>query len=684
LCFLEGAQLGKIALPPGLTKKLLDEQGDIRRVIDYGRRNVNKITIPWKQDLFFKQYPEMPGVEYAIDKLFELLIGHGTSFTDLAKLTPANGESYPVLISQGIQGENLHDVLSDPIKARQLEKLDPLAFSELLIASLLVNFEDAKPDNFILELQPNGTYRLVGVDNDHAFVPPLVKEGGSTVQVKCILYCLDLMKQPIHPAARERFLSFTPERLLRLWLNQLNEQNQRYCALFSEIERRELFDTKKRPGMVIPIPFKTGAIAEIYQKFQRLQLALKESPQLSGLELLRIVIPSLGIRYEEAFHSCKNPLERFLSLTSTQYSIAIAGRYQTMINSRQMLQSMAIPEKSAWNKAAEQGPTQALQELQRLQQEIEASAQQLQQIRDALQAGHADHFNKLQLDTVKEKVINGVPGAFTGIDFSEMPIERQKNVLAAILTGSYRSLRFKGCMVLDKKSFSRLYSHSPHLLSLELNESSTIDEKTLVQLSEARYLALLRLKKLTQLKEIRLPHPTLRQLYIENCQGVKKLTISNTLKVLSIDACWNLSAVEAKIYEGGKLAKDVPSSFVLQTLHLKACPKLQPWWTMFDSWLRQSPAKHAIQLEKVPPNPSSQQQLRLVVKAVLQRPDAQEMLTSFQSSFKEELDKFISFYQPSPLSTELYISRRNLVTDTEIQLFARSCPHLTHIALVEL
>lgn len=42
-----------------------------------------------------------------------------------------------------------------------------------------------------LEPLPGGTYRLIGIDNDHAFVPPLVKEGGKTVQIKSILYCLD-------------------------------------------------------------------------------------------------------------------------------------------------------------------------------------------------------------------------------------------------------------------------------------------------------------------------------------------------------------------------------------------------------------------------------------------------------------------------------------------------------------
>ena len=81
------------------------------------------------------------------------------------------------------------------------------------------------------------------------------------------------------------------------------------------------------------------------------------------MELLRLVIPPLGIRYEEAFMPTRRQWTDF-SLTKTQYSVAIAGRYQTLINSRHMLKSMAIPEKSILEKTAEQGPILALKELE--------------------------------------------------------------------------------------------------------------------------------------------------------------------------------------------------------------------------------------------------------------------------------------------------------------------------------
>jgi hypothetical protein len=403
---LEGSQLGKIGLPVSLG--ILNERGNINSQYDYGRRNVAKATLPGGYELFFKQFPEMPGVEYAVDKLFELLIGHGTSFTDLGKLTLANGKCYPVLISQGIPGMNLHEaLLSHP---ELVENLDAEAFSELLIASMLVNFEDAKPDNFIVEVLFDNTGHLVGIDNDHAFVEPLVRDSSTKVQVKCILYCLDQMKQPIHPCARERFLAVTPERILNVWLNQLILKNKQYCELFSPLERKELFqESKNRSSVVIPIPFREGAIADIYQKFQRIQLALRDYDRITGLELLRVTIPKLGVRYEESFNTHHTPLARFYSLVHTQYSTAIAGRYQTLLNSRHILKSMRIPELAVSQTKVEMGPDRAFVELQNLLSEIKASNKERRDIRSAMQQGITEPFLRLVLNTEKEKILNGIP-----------------------------------------------------------------------------------------------------------------------------------------------------------------------------------------------------------------------------------------------------------------------------------
>ena len=525
----------------------------------------------------------MPGIELAINTLFELLIGQGTSYTDLAKLK-MQGKSYPVLISKGIKGDNLDEVLRSPDKITRLNHLDPLSFSELLLASLLINFEDGKPDNFILQALPNDTYCIIGIDNDHAFVPPLGRKNGKTVVwVKCILYCLDSMQQPIHPVARERFLSFIPEQWMRLWLNRLRDKAENYNRLFSSKEREYLFD---KQSVVIAIPFRQNSIVQLYQRFMRVQMALKESPQLTGMELLRLVIPPLGIRYEKAFHNYPHPLERFFSLTNTQYSLAVKGNYQTLVGSRQLLQSMQISEQVMMDQFPGQGPTAALQELQLIEQERRYHGHHLQKIRDALQSGDPASFLNLKLDLSKERVINGMPGFFNGIDFKAMQlrgkpdIKKQTLIFSALLTGNYRTISFKGCAVLDRNSWQNLINTSPMLLTLDLCECPEINDEFLLLLEQANFLNRLRLVDLPKLTSVTLPHSSLRRLQIIRCHRLQQLTFSHTLKHLSLESCWELTALNVKLYELRLLRSSLMVTnvmlFMLESLRIHACPKLVP------------------------------------------------------------------------------------------------------------
>ncbi len=661
---LEGVQLGKISLSQDLEKQLLDEKGDIRHNNLYGRGNVNSITLSDRCTLFFKQFPEMPGVEYAINKFFELLINEGTSATDLAKITLPEGRSYPVLISLGIHGENLHDVLKDPLKTRQLERLDQLTFAKLLIASLLVNFEDAKPDNFILEVLPDGVHHLISIDNDHAFVPPLVKESGTiaqvksmlsikkgdtVVQVKCILYCLGLMLKPLHPSVKQHFLALHPERFLRRWLDLLAVQNERHCALFPYAERQELFKTtEQNPGMALTIPFKEGVITAIYQKLQHLQIALRDSAQLTGMGLLRLIIPELGLCYEKAFRAASTPLERFRSLTKTQYPSASDGRFDTMITTQQIFNSMDIPEKAAWEATAEGGPIQALRELKKLQEEI-GTFDELAVIRNALQNGDLEPFEKLQLDVSKERVLNGIAGGLAGVNFKKMSPELQKKVLAAVLKANYRSLRLSGCTALDANALAQLLRNSPQLAFLELHDCSKVDQSLLDLLPGAGYLSHLRLISLPLPNKTSFPHMTLRHLQIVDCQRLQELTVSHTLKSLFLEECWNLSSCKAKLYEpsffkSSELSKDIPKDLLLQSLRLKACGQLQPWWGMFREWLEAS-STHQIQLEGVPLSPTKEQ-LALIIKAIIRQQEGVDMLypalAYYQVSFREAFKLVVS------------------------------------------
>ena len=631
---LSTPQLGKIKLSNEIINELI-ENDNIKSGIQFGRRNVQKITING-YDFYFKQYPEMPGIEFAVDCLFELLIGHGTSCTEFGRLNIINkNKNFPVLISQGINGKNLHDILKNQNETKNFQDLlDRQSFSELFLASLLVNFEDAKPDNFIVEELPNlnennnkKKFRLIGIDNDHAFVPPLTKSNqtgkGKTILVKCILYCIDLMKESIHPFAREKFLSFNPENFLKIWLHKIKIQSEKYNQLFSLKEHKEYSKPSKNlnhSGIIISIPFCNGMIANIFQKFQRLQIILRESPSIDCLEILRLVIPSLGIRYEEAFYSYSNPLDRFLSLTKTQYSIAIAGRLDTMINSRQLLKSMKISSKLI-NYDVKQSNFKtndienAILELNKITKEYQSTLETRKSIQKSLLNGKINEFNNLLLNIEKEKIINGdLSIKLNPFTFQSLDLSKQKQIIQSIIKNDYRKLILNSCYILDVKICKTISKKSPMLLHLEINDCIHFNQDQLITIFEMKYLTKLILTNLPELKlkeNFQFLLPKLRELKIIKCQGFLSIQIPDNIQNLSIEDCWNLeevSSIKLKqssssrfnvIRNSRKLEIYQNNNMIVCKLYLKACPKLKPWWNVFNSWFNKS-KNNIIQLQNVP------------------------------------------------------------------------------------
>ena len=161
------------AVYPSPIKDQIIAAGGIVPYAQHGNHIVARAVAktPFHHEMYFKVYPELPGIEEAVGTFTRALIGIGAPYTELIKL-----DDKPVLVSQGIQGSTLLDVMKN--KPHLLKDLDERDLSGLIIVAMLINPEDGKPDNYIVEEHPmkRDKYRLIGVDNDHAFVPAIVKE----------------------------------------------------------------------------------------------------------------------------------------------------------------------------------------------------------------------------------------------------------------------------------------------------------------------------------------------------------------------------------------------------------------------------------------------------------------------------------------------------------------------------
>jgi hypothetical protein len=293
--------------------QILDESGDVVPVNETGRRIVARIDNQVGSNLYLKIRPELPGVESMVRELGRLLFGtQSVPHVELARWMDVDHDVLkaddPVLLSQGVPGPTLHTVLKLRSAERDavLRHLDPHSISEAIILAMLTMPEDGKPDNYICEPLPNGSYRLVGIDNDRAFAPPFCSskdKDEAKLVVKCVLFCMDHMHHTIHTDVRDALCAFDPLDLVQKWLSKLEDINSRNRALYEcdgdSASARDLWSHPRAPT-VIGVPFPPGAVSKLCHKLRRLQLFLGQRESCTHMEILFEIEPLLAVRYTRA------------------------------------------------------------------------------------------------------------------------------------------------------------------------------------------------------------------------------------------------------------------------------------------------------------------------------------------------------------------------------------------------
>jgi hypothetical protein len=276
-----------------IAESVFDEDGNFRRMNKYGVRNVCSVRVDG-QLFFLKKDPEAPGIEHAVQLLSEMFLGKGVVRSKLLRFHQRGiNASYPVLLSEGIEGENLRDVLR---KNSSTLKLDWRAFSQLFVLHLLSNPEDASLGNFILTGKGN---TLVSVDNDHSFLPTFATKNDFTkLLTKSIVFCLDQMNDPIHPAIREIIEEQDPKKEVHRWLEGMRKYEEWVIENFPDADR------------LLRIIFPAGFIRTLLQKWTILVELIRASPSSSCLEILAQCDPKVEVRYREAIKNSPHSVVR--------------------------------------------------------------------------------------------------------------------------------------------------------------------------------------------------------------------------------------------------------------------------------------------------------------------------------------------------------------------------------------
>ena len=577
---------GDRSLAPDLKDLLLDANQRIRRQNASGRHAVGELrqTLRAGQEshalsLYFKEYPELPGLEEAAGSLLRQLIGFGAPYSDLIRI----GER-PVLVSQGIQSGTLKEVLQETPEI--LQDLHPSSLSALILASMLINPEDGKPDNYMLE--PFGRfYRLIAIDNDHAFVPAVAREqpqassGRSgrvepVVQVKTILYCLDYMTQRIPPEVRDLFLKRNMGDLLEQWLTNLQRHQTSYSQLFSQAERQALLSTQQS---YIGIPFQKGAIPALYTKMRWLQQLLHDKPQLTHLELLCKLEPLLGRRYKKAFTTPRSVMERFQLIDG----LLFARDGSTITSSGHILKALEIPLKESLldtakqesTKAYDYGPKKALNDFK------ESRRYHALDVLRRTDQGLTLNFSDLTHPALK----GFLEQRLAAVDFKDITKADQDAVFALLKDQLFYHLSLKNARALSDQQLTSV--RFDHLLSLDLRGALSLTDGFLPALSQqAPSLESLNLRN-TGLKKVFQQMETIvtKQGFFFSSQSIlieQQSLLFPALEALDLGQCGFLEVVklEAPLLKRIHLDK-CPS---LKTFTLTA-PLLQRFHVAFNPWV---------------------------------------------------------------------------------------------------
>ncbi|MBS4165874.1 Uncharacterized protein NEOC65_000946 [Neochlamydia sp. AcF65] len=545
-----GINAGKVQLHPSVIAQLsLNKAWRFEKTSNtYGRRAVVAVSY-LQRKMHFKPDPEMAGIEYAVGRLHELIVRHGTPQTELFKCYDILGKPYAVLASQTIEGQNLQEALQN---GNTLEDLDLHRLQNMMIMAMLINPEDGKPDNYILQTfinyQGEEKKQLVCIDNDHAWVPSFSQEG--KLQVKCILFCLNQMNISLHPQIREHFLNLKPLEILQSWLKDLEYQQLRYTELFNEKEREFTYAYNKQNPVVISILLPPKTVAKLYQKLTRLQCALQENSSLTPLDLLIRLDPPLGRYYANLLtDALLSPLSRFLKGAGKSYQVNPQGLV-TISTSRFILKSCNMLTENIIANEARYLPKEALKELETLIQQSHPS--HLRNVADALQIGNIQPFQQLLTDELREATL-----AFINISQHKQELV----LLKAMTSSSFYSLFLNYCNELTSSLLIALIKASPSLRLLEargcykINKFKAKDLSTLTHLNlsycfklstfslQAPKLRFLSLKDNAALTSFELKAPCLEELELEGCSGLSAETIRRIainlphLKRLTLKGC---------------------------------------------------------------------------------------------------------------------------------------------------
>ena len=320
-------------LKPEFVNQILDRDGNIKREYKNSLHRVCRLRDNLGIDLHFKQKPNYPLMEYAVHDLKSRLTGEETPPSELLRFeVTINGQTmvYPVLVSKTIYGKSLEEILAKNPRY----KPDPKCLTRMLLNAICTRPGDGRTSNFIVNND-----QIFCIDNDAAFVEPIVKKGVFRNTNFCsILFCLE--KQLLDKEILQKFISIDIDLILASWLKDLVKKEELYLPLFIE-EEKQFYEEDQENKFTSTVLLPAGMIITLYAQIHILQQFLQHSlsDKLLPIDLLDKLITlkgedgqtsQIGGRIYKQYKNARSPLlspeERLKKATNRQVEQSLTAK----------------------------------------------------------------------------------------------------------------------------------------------------------------------------------------------------------------------------------------------------------------------------------------------------------------------------------------------------------------------
>jgi hypothetical protein len=378
----------------------------------------NHLVVPIRHDRYrvhIKIRPDFPGMEIAFSLLLRRIMGEGSPSVELWRWSSGD-INYPILISQTLDGETLNDTLLSQYP------LELESFSRLVVMSFLVNPGDGNPGNFlaqkILDEQNRTVLRLVSIDNDRLFAPTF---DGGHVRVATALYCFKEMLKPVDEKIRVRLLQLDALALLKAWLEDLKNLNAKHANIFKKDLSKYLDENlmDKQQSYVLSM-LKEQTMREVYSKLKRIQHWLYYKPNISHLELLSKLHPSLANFYSDVIQLAQHPepgkrkvyqspLARFEYAVGNEYRREQVGAIKKYTSSMHMNQFMQMQGRELQgNKQIVEQWQEDFEKAEKELIDLSVNAESIEKARQESLIGNFKNFEELPTANAQESMIASI------------------------------------------------------------------------------------------------------------------------------------------------------------------------------------------------------------------------------------------------------------------------------------